>query len=244
MNEELSQSQESVNGQPENLAGTTLTDILKDALGDEEALKRKLSSVKPPLDAPCTGDELADFSRLASCRHLKTQREQSTQKPLEIEVRKPGTQEFVRVRPVEGERLPVALIKDARGRNVWYVVDELLQEEFEAHITWDYVVEVMVHAKDTDGKQPYYLWPIPVEDYLGRSNEWWESWQEIAAKAETEWVKVRNGKHKAYAVPPSIHIPDPVWPNITYEEAFALGFKGHVLATMTHPFAKHLRGGQ
>jgi hypothetical protein len=201
--------------------------------------------VNPPstLDAPWAGDERADFSRLASRRHLQTRQQLTKDKPKEVIIRKPSGQEFIRVKPSPEGRVPIALIKDERSRNSWYAVDPDLEDELEDEFLLGYVVEAMSHVKSDDGEPEYFLWVLPLQDTNGRDNDWWESWREIAAIAETQWVKVKSGKRKAYPKYPTMEVPDPQWPAMSYDEAFGLGFKGRVLTTMQHPFVKFLRGG-
>jgi hypothetical protein len=193
-------------------------------------------------DAPWTGDETVSFSRLTSRRHGHIRSQLIQEKPKEIIVRRPG-QEFIRVKPCKEGRIPISLIKDERNRSTWYAVDPDLEPEFEDDITLAYVVEAISHVKSEDDEQEFFLWVLPLQDHNGRDNDWWESWREIASIAETRWVRVKSGKKKAYPKSPTIAIPEPQWPEMSFDEAFDLGFHGRFLTTLQHPFAKFLRGG-
>jgi hypothetical protein len=196
-----------------------------------------------PIDAPWIGNESVSFARLASRHHGQIRAQLAKEKPKEVVVRRPSGQEFIRVKPCREGRAPIALIKDERNRNAWYAVIPELESEFEDDITLGYVVEVMSNVKSDDGEQEYFLWVLPLQDHNGRDNDWWESWREIASIAETRWVKVKSGKRKAYPKDPTTEIPDPPWPEMSFDEAFDLAFKGRFLTTLQHPFAKFLRGG-
>src|SRR5215475_9705731 len=70
----------------------------------------------PAIDAPWTGEETPDFSRIASRRHGQVRNQLATEKPTEVAVRRPSGQECIRVKPCPEGRQPLPLIRDERQR--------------------------------------------------------------------------------------------------------------------------------
>src|SRR5215471_12268655 len=117
---------------PSKSKTTKPTSVNGAAHPDEEPVDhvRTESTTKKTLNAPWTGDEMVSFADLASPRHLKVKQQLEGEKPKVIEVRRPGKQEFIRVKPAPEGRVPIALIQDERKRGTWYAVVPDLLDEF------------------------------------------------------------------------------------------------------------------
>ena len=160
---------------------------------------------------------------------------------LTVPVRKPHSQEFVRVHPefrIPGA--PIIELKDDRELFLLTpgVATMLSQGDF-----------VMKDLFLTISRQNVlFIWPVPVPADGQRANSWHTSAREAAVLAATEWVRLSaNAALKAYDVavsPPFVKIPDPEWPiDKTFNEILRIAFKDRVIETVDHPVIQRLLTG-
>ena len=152
-----------------------------------------------------------------------------------IPVRKPGKQEFVRVRPGEEWQLPVATIEN-EDREVWIVKRAIVA------LVANEVSNVLLRlAVNRHGVA--FLWPLKISKD-GKRNPWNDSAMAGANKAITHWVRVKSDQPAGmYRISVAGgEIPEPEWPDLSFQEILQLAFKDRIIADYNHPILKQLRG--
>ena len=154
-----------------------------------------------------------------------------------IPVRKPNNQDFIRVHPDEVYRLPAALIEIKDDRETFLVPPEIARD-----IPGEYFTATMFTCINRQGV--VFLWPVRLPGTDGRQLEWHRSAAEAAEMAMRRWVRVKaNMNLGAYEVfEASATIPEPVWPELTFEQMLPIAFKGRLIDSFSHPALKRLRG--
>jgi hypothetical protein len=154
-----------------------------------------------------------------------------------VPVRKPNRQDFIRVHPDPEYRSALALIEIKEDREM-YVVHSRIAQEFPEEF-----FSAMVYTA-INRQKVLFLWPtrLPGED--GRTNNWHQSAQTAAEYAMKGWVRVKaNMSLGAYEIgEAAADIPDPVWPDISFNDLLRIGFRGRVVDSLDHPVLKRLRG--
>jgi hypothetical protein len=155
-----------------------------------------------------------------------------------IPVRKPGRQEFVRVRPGEDWRLaPAAILELKEDREIFLVCPHLVQA-----LLSEVAPAVLYTAITRQGT--LFLWParLPVPD--GRKNEWHRSAHEGAEMAMDKWIRVTaNMNLGAYEFSVALNgLADPEWPDITFHEILRIAFRHRIIDSEDHLVVKRLRG--
>ena len=155
-----------------------------------------------------------------------------------LRVRKPHRQEFVRVHPDDEFRLNTALFTQKDEPDGMYLIAPELLEELIAEI----VPTLLVFAI-TRQKVPL-LWPLRLPREDGRQDAWSGSALEAAGLAEKHWTSLRaNMSMGAYDVFEAVgELPEPEWPDLTFQQAIDLAFKGHYIDSPDHPVVRRLRG--
>jgi hypothetical protein len=89
-----------------------------------------------------------------------------------------------------------------------------------------------------------FLWPVKIPSTDGRTIEWHRSAAEAAERAMARWIRVRANMglgayemHEAAAT-----IPDPVWPELSFQEMLRIAFRDRLVDRLDHPVIKRLRG--
>lgn len=156
-----------------------------------------------------------------------------------VPVRKPNRQEFVRVHPNGLYYLETAVIVLKEDRETYLVKPALVSELSEE------IVRMALYT--TISRQDVlFLWPIPLPGADGRLNPWHRSAFTAAeiTKKKQRWIRVMaNMDLHAYEVREAPgKIPDPEWPNLTFEEILKIAFKDRFIDGMDHPVLRRLRG--
>jgi hypothetical protein len=75
-------------------------------------------------------------------------------------------------------------------------------------------------------------------------NEWHRSAAEAAELAMQRWIRLKaNMALGAYEIfEASGTIPDPVWPDLSFQELLRIGFRDRLVDRIDHPVIKRLRG--
>ncbi len=154
-----------------------------------------------------------------------------------VPVRKPNPQEFFRVHPDEAWRLETALIEIKADREM-YLVDPgiwpLFPNECKPRTLYTTI----------DRRNVVTLWPVRLPDEKGRLDDWNRSAHEAAQLAMQKWVRLSaNQSLGAYDIDIASGVfPDPVWPDITFQELLKIAFKGRLIEDLDHPVLRRLRG--
>ena len=157
-------------------------------------------------------------------------------KVLAIRVAKPDKQEFVRVHPDEAFRLDTALCEDKVNREAYLVAPSLWAE------LPDFIIPVRLCAAVNRHGTPF-LWPAKLPD-KDRPMAWHETMLEAQEIAVRSWVRVQADMSAgSYAVFEATgNLPDPEWPELSFQEMLRLAFKSRFVDSMHHPFVQDLLG--
>jgi hypothetical protein len=107
----------------------------------------------------------------------------------------------------------------------------------------EYVVTTLITAINRQGN--VFLWPIKLPTPDGRTLEWHRSIAEAAEIAQKRWVRVKAdmnlGAYLIYEA--SGTIPDPEWPDVTFQDLLKVAFGGgRLVDRVDHPVIGQLRG--
>jgi hypothetical protein len=160
---------------------------------------------------------------------------------LMVPVKKPHSQQFVRVHPTF--RIPAAPVITLKDDGESFLLTPAVAAQLS---TSDFAMVDLFLA--ISRQNVLFVWPVPVPAEGRRANTWHTSGRDAAVRATAEWVKVTaNHELKGYEVtvpPPLVKIPEPVWPtDKTFNEILRIAFKDRVIETVDHPLIKRLLTG-
>lgn len=206
------------------------------------AAKSDTTEAPPPVapaDPPASGNYTAkarSFSRFRLAANLDEAAGVS-KVIVHVNTVKPSPQTWFRVHPDESYRLPVALL-NLKEENEAFIVDPGLVPELAAevvpHLLFTYMTRQGVVG----------IWPVRLPRSDGRTDGWMRSSHEAAELAMSRWVRMQASRSAgAYDVNvTSASLPDPEWPDISFEKLLEMGFADHVIESMDHPVLRRLRG--
>jgi hypothetical protein len=154
-----------------------------------------------------------------------------------IPVRKPGRQEWFRVRAGDDWRIQTAIFEAEADRET-YLVDRALWTELSGEIQPALLVTCVNRAGDL------FLWRCKLPGPDGRPNTWNESALRIVSAAETRWVRMAANMTAGYYehFEPAIELPDPEWPALKFPEILKTAFRDRFVSSLDHPLVRQLRG--
>jgi len=153
-----------------------------------------------------------------------------------VRVGKPGKHEFVRV-SVDPEMSIEAAIFEDPEREVYLVKREACS------VLPSGIKPVLLVLTVNQHGQPL-LWPLALGDGSGRTNPWHQTARDAAELAKEHWTKVAADMHMGcYRIHlASGDLPDPVWPDKTFNELLRLAFRDRVIADPEHPVVRQALG--
>ena len=150
-----------------------------------------------------------------------------------VPVRKPGRQDYVRVRPDSEFQITTAIVQLKDEREDYLVAPELRHELF-----GELVPMTLFTAISRQGV--LFLWPCRIPDETGRSNPWHESQLEAADLAREKWVRISAdmslGAYRIYVA--GGQLPEPEWPEESLGELLKIAFKSRYIDSFDHPVLK------
>jgi hypothetical protein len=157
---------------------------------------------------------------------------------LNVPVRKPNPQDFVRVHPSADYRADFAMIELKDEREEYIVSGSDLRDELAGEIT----LKTLFTAINRQGV--VFLWPVRLPDPDGRQMEWHRSMREAADFGTREWVRVKaNISLGAYEITVAEKaIREPTWPEVTFQELIRVAFRDRLITSLDHAVIKRLRG--
>jgi len=155
-----------------------------------------------------------------------------------VPVRKPGRQDFVRVHPDPSYRLtPAATIEVKEDREVYLITPKMAQA-----LPGEFATVTLLTTINRQGV--LHLWPVKQSGPDGKHNEWHRSAAEAAERAMKKWVRVTAsmslGAYEIFEA--SGDLPEPVWPDISFEEILKIAFRQRFVDSDDHPLVQRLRG--
>jgi len=89
-----------------------------------------------------------------------------------------------------------------------------------------------------------HLWPVKMPLPDGRQLEWHRSAAEAAERAMKKWVRVTSsmslGAYEIFEA--SGDLPEPVWPDISFQEILQIAFRDRIVDRADHPLVQRLQG--
>jgi hypothetical protein len=155
-----------------------------------------------------------------------------------VPVRKPNRQDFVRVHPDPIYRLtPIATIELKEDHETYLVRPDIAQQ-----LSGEFSVVTLYTAINRQGV--IQLWPVKLPGPDGKYSEWHRSAAEAAERAMAQWLRVKaNMSLGAYEISEaSGDIPEPVWPDISFEAILKIAFRDRVVDRADHPLLQRLQG--
>ena len=154
-----------------------------------------------------------------------------------IPCRKPNRQAFVRVRAGADWQVDTAIYVDEGEREAYLVAQDLWPE------LMDEISPTRLRLAITR-QGNLFLWPLKLPKADGRSNPWHESAIAAATLAEKRWIRMAadmpGGLYQVYEA--NGNLPEPEWPEVTFQEVIKLCFKNRRIAGRDHPILKSLWG--
>jgi hypothetical protein len=168
-----------------------------------------------------------DFTEFAGVKRLITT----------VPVRKPNRQEYVRVNPGAGWQFQTLVMELKEDRDSYIVTPEMASE-----MPGEAVPKMLRTTINRQGVVS--IWPIRLPGEDGRLDNWNQSAMEAAQIAEEKWVRVAaNMSLGAYDVFEAMgELPEPEWPDISFNELITIAFKGRIIDSPDHPVLKRLKG--
>ncbi len=156
---------------------------------------------------------------------------------LTVPVRKPSRQEFVRVNPDPDFRLETAIYEMKDDRET-YLVDRSLWPDF-----FDELKPVCLFTT-VNRQDVVFLWPVVMPGSDGRSNPWHQSALQAAQLAMRGWIRVvpKMGLGAYEVFQATAALPDPTWPDSTFQDLIRIAFQNHFVNSADHPVIRQLRG--
>ena len=155
-----------------------------------------------------------------------------------VPVRKPHRQEFVRVHPDQAYRLtPAAIIEVREDRETYLVTPEMAPD-----LLGEFATATLFLTVNRQGQ--VQLWPVKLPGPDGRPNEWNRTAAAAAERAMEKWVRVTSsmslGAYEIFEA--SGNIPEPVWPDHSFEEILEIAFRDRLVNRPDHPLVQRLKG--
>jgi hypothetical protein len=156
---------------------------------------------------------------------------------INIPVRKPNRQEFIRVRPGEAWRFETAVLELKEERET-YLVDKTLWPILANEIVPKVLFTVIGRYNNLT------LWPVRLPGEDGRIDQWNRSALEAAQLAQEHWIRLSAnmslGAYEVYIA--QSEIPEPEWPEMSFNEILKVAFKDNFIQTTDHPVIQRLQG--
>jgi hypothetical protein len=159
---------------------------------------------------------------------------------LNIPVRKPTKETFVRTHPDPAYSLDTLVLELKDGDREIYLIAPALRAAVASEPTVG--PRRLITAVDRQGNA--FLWPVRLPGPDGRVDTWNQSALEAAAMAGHAWVRVTpNMTIGAYDVATSTGIlTEPEFPTISLGEILRIAFKDRCIDSFDHPVLRRLRG--
>ena len=162
-----------------------------------------------------------------------------TQKVLtHVPVAKPSKQRFVRVHSAVENQLECAILKLEDDDQPFLVAPNIA-----TMVAQDMKSVILRLSVDRQGN--LFIWPVPPLPEDGNDNSWNQSQRQIADMAEHNWVRLSSNRATGSydAIVAQGEIPEPVWPDLSFEDILELAFGStHIIEDREHPALRKLWG--
>jgi len=155
-----------------------------------------------------------------------------------IPVRRPSGHTFIRVHPSQDYRFPVDLIELPEEEETYLIYSNDVAAALD-EIRKPCMLYTAITRQGT-----VFLWPVKLPRGTKKLVAWHTSATEAAEKAIKEWVRINAdmelGAYKVTVARGAI--PDPEWPNLTFEELLTIAFRDRLVSSLTHPLVRRYLG--
>lgn len=155
-----------------------------------------------------------------------------------VPVRKPGKQDFFRVRPGEDWRLETMVLEIKEDRETYLVAPELWPE-----LPGELVPKVLLTTINRQGV--IAIWPVRLPGEDGRQDNWSRSALEAADLGQRNWIRlVANMSLGGYEIYQATRddLPEPIWPDLSFQEILKIAFQDRFIKTLDHSAIRRLKG--
>jgi hypothetical protein len=154
-----------------------------------------------------------------------------------VPVGKPNPQDFMRFHPGQEYRDTFAMIELKEDREFY-----LLLREIARALPGEFFTATVFTCINRQGV--VRLCPVRLPGPDGKENQWHRSLMDGVQLAMLRWVRIKaNMALGAYEIfEAAATIPDPTWPDLTFQELLRIGFRDRVVDHLDHPLIKRLRG--
>jgi hypothetical protein len=156
-----------------------------------------------------------------------------------VTVRRPTSMEWVRVRPGKDWREDVCVLSPTFSRQTYLVFGEELRQQLRRRKQGrDATLYTTLERSGV-----LFLWPIGMDRGHGRNDDWNHTARQAALRAESIWMQLfSNLTLGRYEWEESRNIPDPAWPEITFEAMLEMAFADRIIDTTSHDIIRQLWG--
>ena len=155
-----------------------------------------------------------------------------------VPVRRPSGHTFIRVHPSQDYRFPVDLIELPDEEETYLIYSN------DVAAALDEVRKPCMLYTAITRQGTVFLWPVKLPRGTKKLVAWHTSATEAAEKAIKEWVRINAdmdlGAYKVTVARGAI--PDPEWPNLTFEELLTIAFRDRLVSSLTHPLVRRYLG--
>ena len=155
-----------------------------------------------------------------------------------VPVRRPGGHTFVRVHPSSDYRFPVDLIEVPDEEESYLISSN------EVSAALDEVRKPCMLYTAITRQGNVFLWPVKLPRGGKKLVAWHTSATEAAEKGMKDWVRVNAdmelGAYKITVARGAI--PEPEWPNLTFEELLEIAFRDRIVSSLSHPLVRRYLG--
>lgn len=157
----------------------------------------------------------------------------------DVAVSKPSKAYFFRVRPGDNYLTTLYTLDASKlGSDGIYAVGADV-----VNLIMDQVRLVNIRLAITAQGVPYLI-PVPLAGADGKTNPWHKSLARALELAETRWIRLSaNMCRGGYDVFEAVgQLPEPQWPEESFEELLELAFRGRLITSQDHPLVQQLLG--
>lgn len=158
-----------------------------------------------------------------------------------VPVRKPGRVEFVRTHPDPAMSLASTVYVDEDERETYFVAPPARP------LLLGYLKSVLL-LTCISRQGVTFLWPVPLPDEEGggggRGRAWGDTARQAADLARSSWLRIKAdmalGGYQIHLAEGAL--PDPVWPDKTFQQLLAIAFRNRIIDGSDHPIIRKHRG--
>ena len=158
------------------------------------------------------------------------------QRILTVKCGKPSNMEFVRTHPDPAFWINTVIIDDKINNETYMLSPELRP------VLPDFAKPARLWLAVTRQGVPF-LWRAMLPD-PNRPNDWHTSMMDAQEVAVDSWIRVQSNQAAGYY---QVHeatgkIPEPEWPELSFQEVLKLAFKIRMIDSVEHPYVQELLG--